>query len=1005
MSPIPSPRTGRFTPLLTVLMLTLLLPGIAIAGGLRGIPVNAGDRAMSGIQPETDEDLFVLDAVAGGTLTVKLKPARGSNLIPVLAVLDPSGNRVDLTGYVKVKNGKTTLKKLPLTITGRWGISVAGGGATTGAYDLRTKAAWPKKRKLKALSLPAGESLGVTVPAWESVLVSAAIKDREAGGVEAMALLDPDGEEVPGAVDGFVTKKSSVKGKLQIHGGIGDRTLRIGNATGPTTLDVTLKFKYPKVLKRRLSISPLEPTATGTNPDSAWHGDVIAVFGTNFIDGPISVLFGDLPSPKVLFVSGTELRATVPVGEGEVHLIVTNPDGQWAESEETFRFAPETPLVTSLHPVYGPDDGGTRVTVSGRDMTHVVTVKLGGATVASGPDVQTDERLTFTTDAHEAGIRDLELIDRFGQVERVPGAFTFYGAPEIEGLSPRSGTEKGGTWVTVTGRWFRPESRVFLDGAELTSVAWIGTTSIGFLTPAHALGPVDLMIRDPWGREGTMDDAFEFSSASLDDVTDLNIPGNEGSAIYGGRALLVEDIDGDGDLDLLFGRSGTNTKGPFTSILMNDGSGQFSGRDMPASPGRDDYWEATDLALGDVDGDGDPDLVLTCEKSFVRSTTYSYFVGQVPHVAHGKLYSSTRLLLNDGRGTFVMKKGAFPDPTTPGTDLLRGSAIALGDVDGDKDLDIVITTPNSVGESTCTTKILASFVHRYFSVNYADDRPATRVLVNDGRGTFRDVTGSVIPSVEEGDLFAGNDVVIGDVDGDSYVDLVVTGDEVKMRDRESPQYVKGSLTRILGNDGTGAFTNWTEKFMPAVLDGDRWGGRGIWIGDLDGDKKSDDLIVTTDRRLSGEAESTTFHPSTRVFLGAANGFRNATADWLPHIRFDGEGDVHRGVATLAVNLSGDLRPSIFLVHPDPVYAEDPDTGRFDRRVTSLRWFRLSGEMPLANVSERLLPDPEKRKDWYIGHAMGFGDLDGDGDLELVITTEHPDYMKEGKRPTRILTLR
>ena len=90
----------------------------------------------------------------------------------------------------------------------------------------------------------------------------------------------------------------------------GDRTLRIGNATEPTALDVTLKFKYPKVLKRRLSISPLEPTVTGTNPDSAWHGDVIAVFGANFVDGPISVLFGDLPSSKVLFVSGMELRAT-----------------------------------------------------------------------------------------------------------------------------------------------------------------------------------------------------------------------------------------------------------------------------------------------------------------------------------------------------------------------------------------------------------------------------------------------------------------------------------------------------------------------------------------------------------------------------------------------------------------------------------------------------------------------------------------------------------------------
>ncbi len=625
--------------------------------------------------------------------------------------------------------------------------------------------------------------------------------------------------------------------------------------------------------------------------------------------------------------------------------------------------------------------------------------------ISGGPNIINDRKLTFRTDAREAGIVDLELVDRWGQVKTVHNAFTLFGPPSIDRVSPRSGTTQGGTRVTVTGEWFRPDDTVLLDGQAVAGFTYLGATSFGFETKAHPLGPVDLLVRDPWGRQAELRGAFEYSSASLDDVTDDSVPGNEGSAAYGGRAVVVEDVDGDGDLDLAFGRPGDDGAGPFISLLVNDGTGKFTGGTMPETPGWGDEWEAADLAAGDLDGDGDEDLVLTCEKRFAATATYTYFVGKVPHEAHGRLFPSTRVLINDGKGGFSLKKDAFANTATKGTDLLMGTALSLGDLDGDDDLDIVLTSSKSVGESTYTAKILASNVHRYFTIVYLDERPATRVLLNDGKGMFRDVTGSAIPEPEAGDMFAGDDVVIGDVDGDGEPDVIVTGEGSSLRDSRQPEYVKGSRTRILVNDGYAFFKNGTSKLMPAVLAGDDWGGRGITIGDLDGDKHRDDLIITTTRKLEAETESATFYPSTRIFTGSDGGFTNATPDWLPHIRFDGRGDVHRGVASLMVNLASDLKPSIFLVNVAPVYGWDEDSGEFDRQISSLRWFRHAGEMPLANVSERQLPDPVSRKDWYYGHALSFGDLDGDGSLELIITTDHEDMMKEGKKPTRILTVR
>ena len=69
--------------------------------------------------------------------------------------------------------------------------------------------------------------------------------------------------------------------------------------------------------------------------------------------------------------------------------------------------------------------------------------------------------------------------------------------------------------------------------------------------------------------------------------------------------VVLGDVDGDGDLDLLTANAGTTAQpGNTVSVRLNNGSGTFSGGSnvtVGLSP--------NSLALGDVDGDGDLDLL------------------------------------------------------------------------------------------------------------------------------------------------------------------------------------------------------------------------------------------------------------------------------------------------------------------------------------------------------------------------------------------------------------
>ncbi len=117
------------------------------------------------------------------------------------------------------------------------------------------------------------------------------------------------------------------------------------------------------------------------------------------------------------------------------------------------------------------------------------------------------------------------------------------------------------------------------------------------------------------------------------------------------------DVDGDGDLDLATINDGGGLK---DRLLINSGFGTFLDQTAArlagaANPGEDDNV----VVFGDVDADGDPDLLT------------------------GSLSGLDRLALNDGAGVFTPATDVAPDDT-PGT-----LGLGITDLDGDGRLDLV----------------------------------------------------------------------------------------------------------------------------------------------------------------------------------------------------------------------------------------------------------------------------------------------------------------------------
>ena len=255
-------------------------------------------------------------------------------------------------------------------------------------------------------------------------------------------------------------------------------------------------------------------------------------------------------------------------------------------------------------------------------------------------------------------------------------------------------------------------------------------------------------------------------------------------------SVAIGDLNGDGKPDLAVANYASGN----VSILLGDGTGAFgAATNVTAGTG------AHSVAIGDLDGDGKPDLAVA-----------------------NYLNNNVSILLGDGTGAF----GA----TTNFTAGFRPVSVAIGDLNGDGTPDLAVANHSSSNVS---------------------------ILLGDGTGDFGAATNVVVGTTPVS-------VAIGDLNGDGAPDLAVAN-------------LNSHNVSILLGDGTGAFgaaTNVTAGVNP------RW----VAIGDLNGDGQPDLAVAN----ISGNNVSILLGDGTGAF-GAATNFAGARPTSVVIGDFNGDG--------------------------------------------------------------------------------------------------------------------
>jgi hypothetical protein len=391
----------------------------------------------------------------------------------------------------------------------------------------------------------------------------------------------------------------------------------------------------------------------------------------------------------------------------------------------------------------------------------------------------------------------------------------------------------------------------------------------------------------------------------------------------GGTGLALFDVEGDGDLDLYL-VNGWRLAGaevaerPGNVLYLNRGDGTFE--DAGARSGLADGGFGCGVEVGDVDGNGAPDVFVT-------------------------RFGEDALYLNRGDGTFE------PAVDPPGIDgWSAGAALFDGDGDGDLDLFVAGYIRATLDEVLAAEPTLAWKDLQVMSGPFGMEGERDAYFVNDGQGNFSEATAQA--GVEDIGLFYGFGVLACDLDDDLDLELYVANDS-------NPNY-------LYENDGHGHFKE-VGLWSGAALEGSgrAQAGMGVAAGDLDGDGRAD-LMVT-----NFADDFSTLYLNQGELL-----FRDATSAW--RVRGPTYRPLSWGVVFEDFDLDG--RRDVFVanghIYPQADLVPEQSLGYAQTNL-----LLLGEERQFRDASAEAGPGLQ-----VLGSSRGVaaGDLDGDGDVDLVV---------------------
>ena len=389
--------------------------------------------------------------------------------------------------------------------------------------------------------------------------------------------------------------------------------------------------------------------------------------------------------------------------------------------------------------------------------------------------------------------------------------------------------------------------------------------------------------------------------------TDSNQPLGNNST----QSVALEDVDGDRDLDLVAGNGGGDETYRANRVYRNDdGRFGFILDEVGAS-------NTSSVVLGDIDGDGDSDLI------------------------SGNFEAFNQVWLNDGSGKFRDN-----DPLDDTDTDWRTVSLALGDIDGDGDDDLIVG--NSKGQDSVWRNNEGVF-NRVQQFGYRsttdvvladvdDDGDPDLITANSPKepnrvwlNNINNMPGEQGVFTDSGQLLGNSDtqsVKLEDVDGDSDLDLITANifgqNRIWLSSGRTPQAALfvDSL-QVLGISAT----------------------RSVALGDIDGDGDLD--------LIAGNSGVSEFEQQDRVWRNDDGGYTE--------VQQLSETDT-QSVALGDIDGDGDL--DLVSGHDGPNRIWRNDDGNFTEVLP-----------PLGDSNTQ---------------SVALGDIDGDDHLDLVTGNDGPN---------------
>jgi hypothetical protein len=400
------------------------------------------------------------------------------------------------------------------------------------------------------------------------------------------------------------------------------------------------------------------------------------------------------------------------------------------------------------------------------------------------------------------------------------------------------------------------------------------------------------------------------------------------------------DIDQDGDPDIVLVNSarwpwdprelGKDRPQPTQAVYRNDGDGRFV--DVTKDVGLDVSFYGMGIACGDYDNDGDVDLFFT---------------------AVGK----NHLFRNDS-GRFVE---VSEEAGVAGVDSQWSTSAGWFDYDNDGDLDLFVA--NYI-EWTKESDLSQKFTLIGGGRGYGRPQPFRGVFPylyrNEGNGTFRDVSAEagvqVVHPESKEPLAKGLGLAFADFDADGRLDVVIANDTVQnfllhnLGDHFEEIGAAAGVAFDLNGNARGAMGIDTAWFRNNS-------SLGIAIGNFSNEMTALYVSRSHDLQFQDEAVSNGLGPSSRLELK----FGVLFAD----LDLDGRQDL--------VSANGHLETEINKVQSSQHYEQSP---------------HLFWNCGPEQATEFELVSPEKSgRDFSrptVGRGAAYADIDGDGDLDLLI---------------------